>query len=175
MAGHPREAGDGPSRTTTWGEGFYNFLLAACRNLLAFTDGAVYFGMSSSELHTLQRALVDTGGHWSTFIIWTKNTFTLSRADYQRQYEPSLSGWREGARHHWCGDRDQGDVWVFDKPSTSPLHPNRPTSRDLPRGALSLRSLATGLSPHLHSKQVSLGGLPPSLSMGRTKSFYKQR
>ncbi len=79
--------------------------------------------MACAELHTLQRAFVDAGGHWSTFIIWSKNTFTLGRSDYQRQYEPLLYGWREGAKHHWCGDRDQGDVWMFDKPTASPLHP----------------------------------------------------
>ena len=43
--------------------------------------------MSSSELHTLQRAFTAAGGKWSTFVIWAKNTFTLGRADYQRQYE----------------------------------------------------------------------------------------
>ena len=36
------------------------------------------------------------GGHWSTFIIWAKNQFTMGRADYQRQYEPILYGWKEG-------------------------------------------------------------------------------
>ena len=105
------------------GEGFHDFLLQACRNLLSFTDGAAYICMSSSELHTLQRAFVAAGGHWSTFIIWAKDTFTLGRSDYQRQYECILYGWREGTKHHWCGARDQGDVWSFDKPTSSPLHP----------------------------------------------------
>jgi DNA modification methylase len=105
------------------GEGFYDFLVSACQNLLSFTEGSVYVCMSSSELHTLQRAFVAARGHWSTFVIWAKDTFTLGRSDYQRQYEPILYGWREGARHHWCGDRDQGDVWQFNKPVTSPLHP----------------------------------------------------
>ena len=36
---------------------------------------------------------------------------------------PILYGWREGDKHHWCGDRDQGDVWSFDKPTAIPLHP----------------------------------------------------
>jgi len=105
------------------GEDFYDFLRTACENLLSVTDGAVYICMSSSELHTLQRAFVEAGGHWSTFIIWAKRSFTLGRSDYQRQYEPILYGWREGSKHHWCGDRDQGDVWNFDKPAASPLHP----------------------------------------------------
>jgi len=80
------------------GEGFYDFLLVACQNILAHTDGAVYISMACAELHTLQRAFVNAGGHWSTFIIWAKNTFTLGRSDYQRQYEPILFGWREGER-----------------------------------------------------------------------------
>jgi hypothetical protein len=78
--------------------------------------------MSSSELDTLQRAFRAAGGKWSTFVIWAKNTFTLGRADYQRQYEPILSGWKEGSDHYWCGARDQGDVWFFDKPAKNDLH-----------------------------------------------------
>jgi ParB-like chromosome segregation protein Spo0J len=70
---------------------FEPFLEKACRNILEFTDGAVYVCMSSSELHTLQKAFVSAGGHWSTFIIWTKNTFTIGRSDYQRQYEPIVA------------------------------------------------------------------------------------
>ena len=106
------------------GDQFEPFLEKVCRNLLEFTDGAVYICMSSSEFHTLQKAFVSAGGHWSTFIIWAKNTFTMGRSDYQRQYEPILYGWREGAKHDWCGDRDQGDVWHVDKPTANPLHPN---------------------------------------------------
>ena len=105
------------------GEVFEPFLEKACKNILEFTDGAVYICMSSSELHTLQKAFIAAGGHWSTFIIWAKNTFTIGRSDYQRQYEPILYGWREGVSHYWCRDRDQGDVWQVDKPSSSPLHP----------------------------------------------------
>ena len=112
-----------PIRNDDIGEGFYDFLLVACQNILAHTDGAAYIFMACAEIHTLQRAFVDAGGHWSTFIIWSKNTSTLGRSDYQRQYEPILYGWREGAKHHWCGDRDQGDVWSFDRPTASPLHP----------------------------------------------------
>uniref|UniRef100_UPI0035DD2795 site-specific DNA-methyltransferase n=1 Tax=Ralstonia mannitolilytica TaxID=105219 RepID=UPI0035DD2795 len=105
------------------GEGFAGFLSAACANLLAYSKGAVYIAMSSSELDTLQLAFRGAGGKWSTFIIWAKNTFTLGRADYQRQYEPILYGWRDGVDHFWCGDRDQGDVWFINKPVKNDLHP----------------------------------------------------
>jgi DNA modification methylase len=79
--------------------------------------------VSSSELHTLQRAFAAAGGQWSTFIVWAKHTFTLGRADYQRQYEPILYSCKEGGDHYWCGARDQGDVWFFDKPARNDLQP----------------------------------------------------
>lgn len=105
------------------GQDFYAFLKAALTQLLSVTKGACYVAMSSSELDTLQKAFRDAGGKWSTFIVWAKNTFTLGRADYQRQYEPILYGWREGNDHYWCGARDQGDVWFFNKPLKNDLHP----------------------------------------------------
>lgn len=105
------------------GKEFYQFLYDTCVNLLMVTKGACYMSMSSSELDTLQRAFKDAGGKWSTFIIWAKNTFTLGRADYQRQYEPILYGWKDGGEHYWCGARDQGDVWFIDKPRVNDLHP----------------------------------------------------
>ncbi|ABX15962.1 MULTISPECIES: site-specific DNA-methyltransferase [Burkholderiales] len=105
------------------GESFYDFLYDALALINAHTRGAIYVAMSSSELDTLQAAFRAVGGHWSTFIIWAKNTFTLGRADYQRQYEPILYGWPEGAERYWCGDRDQGDVWQIKKPQKNDLHP----------------------------------------------------
>jgi DNA modification methylase len=105
------------------GDGFFKFLYDACLNLLLVTKGACYVCMSSSELHTLQKAWLQAGGKWSTFIIWAKNTFTLGRADYQRQYEPILYGWKQGSDHFWCGDRDQSDIWNYNKPRVNDLHP----------------------------------------------------
>jgi DNA modification methylase len=112
-----------PILNDSLGSRFEAFLYDACVNILSVTKGAVYVCMSSSELHTLQRAFIAAGGRWSTFVIWAKNTFTLGRADYQRQYEPILYGWKDGADHYWCGARDQGDVWFFDKPVRNDLHP----------------------------------------------------
>jgi DNA modification methylase len=114
---------DRPILNDALGGDFGAFLYDACVNLLTVTKGAVYVCMSSSELDALQKAFRAAGGKWSTFVIWAKNTFTLGRADYQRQYEPILYGWKDGADHYWCGARDQGDVWFFDKPAKNDLHP----------------------------------------------------
>ncbi|WP_086930597.1 site-specific DNA-methyltransferase [Agarilytica rhodophyticola] len=105
------------------GEGFYTFLKDALTHILDKTKGACYICMSSSELDTLQKAFRDAGGRWSTFIIWAKNHFTLGHSDYQRQYESILYGWKQGSDHFWCGDRNQTDLWFFNKPNKSDLHP----------------------------------------------------
>ena len=51
------------------GSGFEAFLYDACINILSVTKGAVYCCMSSSELHTLQRAFAAAGGNWCTFVV----------------------------------------------------------------------------------------------------------
>ena len=99
------------------------FLDATARLVVERTDGAIYLFMSSRSWPLVCAALQAAGGHWSDTLIYRKDRFVLGRADYQRSYEPIWYGWREGARHHWCGDRDQTDIWEFDRPTDSPAHP----------------------------------------------------
>ena len=105
------------------------FVRAWAHNLLASVGGALYVCMSSKEMPLVSRVVAEEGAHWSDTIIWAKDRFVLGRADYQRSYEPIWYGWREGVNHHWCGDRDQGDVWEIARPSDAPLHP---TTKPLP-------------------------------------------
>jgi DNA modification methylase len=105
------------------GAEFGEFLENACRALLGVSKGAAYICMGCSEIDVLKSAFERAGGHWSTFLIWTKNVFTLGRSDYQRQYEPILYGWAKGSRHYWCGARDQGDVWEIARPVKNDIHP----------------------------------------------------
>jgi len=104
-------------------EQWESFVRGWARNLLTAVDGALYICMSTKEWPLVSRVLEEQGAHWSDTIIWAKDRFVLGRADYQRQYEPIWFGWREGASHHWCGDRDQGDVWKIDRPGASEAHP----------------------------------------------------
>jgi len=53
--------------------------------------------------------------HFSSMIIWTKNSLTLSQTDYQSQHEPCLYGWMDNGKHSWYSDRKQTSVWRFDK------------------------------------------------------------
>ena len=76
-----------------------------------------------SELHTLQRAFTGAGGHWSTFVIWAKNTLHLGpgrlptavRADPLRLARRGEAALVRGAR--------PGRRLGCDKPVRNDLHP----------------------------------------------------
>jgi len=53
--------------------------------------------------------------HFSSMIIWQKNSLTLSQTDYQSIHEPCLYGWNNKGSHSWFGDRKQTSVWQIDK------------------------------------------------------------
>lgn len=53
--------------------------------------------------------------HFSSMVIWVKQSLVLSQTDYQSQHEPCLYGWLEGAAHPWFSDRKQTSIWQFDK------------------------------------------------------------
>lgn len=91
---------------------FFDFLAKVMKNLIDWCDGAMYVCMSSSELVNLKAAFEQGGGHYQSFIIWAKNTFTLSRSDWQNQYEPILYGWpKRVVNHYFVGHRNLGNVW----------------------------------------------------------------
>jgi DNA modification methylase len=68
--------------------------------------------------------LRDSGMHWSSTIIWAKDTAVLSRKDYNTQYEPIWYGW-EGSnpRSHPVKDHTQTDLWQIKRPKRSDEHP----------------------------------------------------
>lgn len=105
------------------GAAFEAFLRVVCGYIVKHTRGGIYISMASSEMYSLKRAFEKAGGHWSTFIIWAKNHFSIGRSDYHRQFEPILYGWSKYGKRHWCGDRTQSDLWFHKKISRCKLHP----------------------------------------------------
>jgi len=105
---------------------FFAFLSAAFKTMAGVSEPGcmVYVCMSAQEWPNVHRALTECGCHWSSTIIWAKDRFVLSRKDYNTQYEPIWYGWLEGAKR-LCpvGDDKQSDLWQFDRPGQSPLHP----------------------------------------------------
>jgi DNA modification methylase len=123
---------------------FYSFLFNMFSAVMIHVEGSLYVCMSSSELHNLWKAFTDAGGHWQEYIIWAKDHFTLSRTDYQQQFEPIMYGLTDDVaksveqnydngecdvmmygwvKHEFYGGRKQGNVWNFDRPKKSKEHP----------------------------------------------------
>jgi len=83
-----------------------------------------YVVMSAQEWGSLMSVLSEAGYHWSSTVIWKKDSLVLSRKDYHTQYEPIWYGWLEGsARLVPLEDRKQSDVWDVPRPKRSDEHP----------------------------------------------------
>lgn len=77
--------------------------------------GAFYIFHASMRERYVERALNNNNFEVREKLIWNKNTFTLSRQDYQWKHEPCLYGWKDGAPHYFLDDRTQSTV-IEDKP-----------------------------------------------------------
>ena len=106
-------------------EKFGAFLLAAFQNMAAASEpGAMTFvAMSAQEWSNVMAAMREAGYHWSSTIIWAKDSLVLSRKDYHTQYEPLWYGWLDGKRLYPLKDRKQSDIWEIPRPKVSPEHP----------------------------------------------------
>lgn len=106
-------------------EQFHSFLLAAFRNMKAVSEAGcmTYVVMSAQEWGNLMDVMREAGFHWSSTIIWKKDSLVLSRKDYHTQYEPIWYGWVEGSRICPLEDRKQSDVWDIARPKKSDDHP----------------------------------------------------
>lgn len=106
-------------------EAFGAFLLRAftCMKAVSEPGCMTYVVMSAQEWGNLMDALTSLSYHWSSTIIWKKDTLVLSRKDYHTQYEPIWYGWTEGSRLCPLKDRKQSDVWDVPRPKVSAEHP----------------------------------------------------
>jgi DNA modification methylase len=95
-----------------------------CISLVTLPGCPIYCVMGASEWPAVDKALRMAGFHWSSTIIWTKDTLVLSRKDYHTQYEPIWYGWKSDGPRIWTvQDRKQSDVWECNRPKRSDLHP----------------------------------------------------
>jgi len=105
---------------------FKDFMMGSFAMMNAYSkDGCpTYIVMSAQEWGNLMLCLLENDYHWSSTIIWAKDSLVLSRKDYHTQYEPIWYGWKNGApRLTPLKDRKQSDLWQFNRPKVSELHP----------------------------------------------------
>jgi DNA modification methylase len=107
-------------------EDFYKFLFSAFKAMASISEpGAMtYVVMSAQEWGSVMTAMKEAGYHWSSTVIWAKDRLVLSRKDYHTQYEPIWYGWLDGEKR-LCPlqDRNQSDLWQFERPTKSTEHP----------------------------------------------------
>ena len=92
-------------------------LLRGCfANYLATSkSGAAIYVFHSDRCADIFHTVFRDFFHFSSMIIWAKNSLTLSRTDYQSQHEPCLYGWMKNGSHAFYGDRKQVSLWRVDK------------------------------------------------------------
>lgn len=123
-----------------------DFLSGFMANIIAFTKKGcpIYCVMGASEWPAIDKALRDGGFHWSSTIIWAKDTLVLSRKDYHTQYEPIWYGWKEDGPRIWTvQDRKQSDLWECKRPKRSDLHPTTKPVELIERAVLNSSNAGT--------------------------------
>ena len=96
--------------------GLEDLLRGAFGNFLASAkSGASIYVFHSDRCVDIFHRVFREFFHFSSMIIWAKNSLTLSQTDYQSMHEPCLYGWMDNGTHSWYSDRKQTSVWRFDK------------------------------------------------------------
>ena len=96
--------------------GLENLLRGVFANYIATSkSGASIYCFHSDRCADVFHKVFREFFHFSSMIIWAKNSLTLSQTDYQSQHEPCLYGWMDNGSHSWYSDRKQTSVWKFDK------------------------------------------------------------
>lgn len=106
-------------------EEFYNFLLAAFKNMVAHIEpgASAYVFHADTEGLNFRNAFQDAGFHLSSCCIWVKDSLVLGRSPYQWMHEPILFGFLKNGKHSWYSDRKQTTIWNFKKPKRNENHP----------------------------------------------------
>ena len=107
-------------------EQFHDFMNGIFASMKTVSEPGcpTYVVMSAQEWGNLMLSLKDNGYHWSSTVIWAKDSLVLSRKDYHTQYEPIWYGWEGSAgRLKEVKDRKQSDLWQIPRPKKSDLHP----------------------------------------------------
>ena len=94
---------------------FTDFLTKAFVSMFATAKAGaafyIFYAQVNSDLFI--NALKNAGYKPHQYLVWVKNIFTLSFADYKWKHEPIMYGWKDGASHNFYGALNLSTV--FDK------------------------------------------------------------
>lgn len=92
---------------------FLDLLSKAFNNLIASLDAgrSFYIFHADMERRAFLEAMSKNDMQVRQILVWVKNSFVISRQDYNWRHEPCLYGWKDGATHYFCEDKGQSTVW----------------------------------------------------------------
>ncbi len=94
-------------------KGLEDLLNSAFENyLLNVKNGASIYCFHSDRCADIFHKIFREFCHFSSMIIWEKESIVLSQTDYQSKHEPCLYGWFNNGTHKWYSDRKQESIWI---------------------------------------------------------------
>lgn len=80
--------------------------------ILNSKNGASVYCFHSDKCSDIFNEVFREFCHFSSMIIWVKESIVLSQTDYQSKHEPCFYGWFDNGTHKWYSDRKQESVWI---------------------------------------------------------------
>jgi DNA modification methylase len=91
----------------------------------------VYMWNGHAQFGHMHNTLTKHGFQVGTVIVWAKERFALSFADYNQQVEHCLYAWKKGeGGHFWYGPKNETTLWTYERDGqTTLIHPTqKPTA-----------------------------------------------
>lgn len=91
---------------------FFEFLKSAYSAMFGAAKAGAAFYIFYAQLNsdTFINALKAAGYKPHQYLVWVKNVFTLSYADYKWKHEPIMYGWKDGGSHNFYGAINESTV-----------------------------------------------------------------
>jgi len=94
-------------------KGLEELLRGAFGNMMVSTNnGGSFYCFHSDKCSDIFSKVYREFCHFSSMIIWVKESIVLSQTDYQSKHEPCMYGWFDNGTHKWYSDRKQESVWI---------------------------------------------------------------
>ena len=94
-------------------DGLEDLLNSSFENyLLNVNNGASIYCFHSDRCADIFHKVFRKFCHFSSMIIWEKESIVLSQTDYQSKHESCLYGWFNNGTHKWYSDRKQESIWI---------------------------------------------------------------
>ena len=106
------------------GEELKSFIKEALSNAILVSEVCSIYVWSPPLLEGLMilKAIIESGYHVQSQMVWNKTPFVIGRADYHWKHEICWYGYY-GKNHQWYGGRDKSKVWDVKKTRSSDIHP----------------------------------------------------